>query len=332
MNKNCNFKNSALGLLLLSLSLCPLSLVGCGSGSNVSSGDYSSSSVQQSTTSTVVFSPTLVTTRTVQPVPATVDSFRITGIDAAGRVVFGPQVFTKQAMSTFQVPATTVLLTFEYLTNSTVVDTYYATVALTAGGTTVITDTQLQPGPVGATGATGNTGATGAAGADGATGATGAAGADGATGATGATGPTGATGATGSSSLAVSAYIYNLGAQVVPLEADILFDSNGLINGIAHAPGTAAIIVPSAGDYLVSWSVSGVEPNQFTLFQNGGAVAGATFGSGASTQQNNGQVLVTLAAGDILTLRNHTSTAAITLQTLAGGTQLNTNASILIHQ
>jgi hypothetical protein len=58
---------------------------------------------------------------------------------------------------------------------------------------------------------------------------------------------------------------------------------------------------------------------------------GSGYGSGAGTQQNYGQAIIAVAAGDILTLRNHTSAAAVTLQTLAGGTQTNNvNASILI--
>jgi len=52
--------------------------------------------------------------------------------------------------------------------------------------------------------------------------------------------------------------------------------------------------------------------------------------SGAGTQQNPGGVILTAAAGDVLTLRNHTSAAAVTLQTLAGGTQVNSNASITL--
>jgi hypothetical protein len=36
--------------------------------------------------------------------------------------------------------------------------------------------------------------------------------------------------------------------------------------------------------------------------------------------------------GDVFTLRNHTSAAAVTIQTLAGGTQTNSNASILIRK
>jgi hypothetical protein len=75
-----------------------------------------------------------------------------------------------------------------------------------------------------------------------------------------------------------------------------------------------------------------VEPNQFTLFQNGAPVAGSTYGSGAGTQPNPGVVIITAAAGDVLTLRNHTSSAAVTLQTLAGGTVINSNASIMIQK
>ncbi len=73
-----------------------------------------------------------------------------------------------------------------------------------------------------------------------------------------------------------------------------------------------------------------VEPTQFTLFQNNNPVAGGTYGSGAGTQADPGMVIITASTGDVLTLKNHTSAAAVTLQTLAGGTQTNANASILI--
>ncbi|MEH7110172.1 collagen-like protein, partial [Bacillus sp. JJ1764] len=80
-------------------------------------------------------------------------------------------------------------------------------------------------------------------------------------------GATGATGAAGG--LSQYGYIYNLGAQVVPIEADVIFDSNGIITpGITHAPGTSQILVTTPGDYEVTFSVSGVEPNQFSLFLN----------------------------------------------------------------
>jgi hypothetical protein len=83
---------------------------------------------------------------------------------------------------------------------------------------------------------------------------------------------------------------------------------------------------------LVQFSVSGVEPGQFALFVNGAAAPGTVYGSGAGTQQDNGQVILTLSASDVLTLVNHSSAAAVTLQTLAGGTQTNVNASLLIEK
>ena len=182
----------------------------------------------------------------------------------------------------------------------------------------------------GVQGATGATGPAGVTGATGDTGVTGPTGVTGATGDTGATGPTGVTGATGAG-LSEFAYVYNLSAETVALEAPVIFDSTGIItSGITHAPGTSQIIVTNPGNYEVTFSVSGVEPNQFTLFVNGGPVTNTVYGSGAGTQQNNGQAILALAAGDTLTLVNHTSAAAVTLQTLAGGTQTNVNASIII--
>lgn len=177
------------------------------------------------------------------------------------------------------------------------------------------------PGPAGAAGPAGPAGPPGAAGAAGPPGPAGAA------------GPAGPPGPAGTNGLAEYAYIYNLDAQVVALEADILFSDNGIIVGaITHAPGTSTIQLGSAGDYAIWFYAAGVEPNQFTLFQNGAPVAGSVYGSGAGTQMNMGMVIITAAAGDTLTVRNHTSAAAVTLQTLAGGTQINSNASILIQK
>ena len=95
-------------------------------------------------------------------------------------------------------------------------------------------------------------------------------------------------------------------------------------------PEPLTFIVTTPGDYEVTFSVSGTEPNQFALFLNGALVAGTVYGSGAGTQQNNGQAIITIAAGDVLTLRNHSSAAAVTLATTIGGTQANVNASIVI--
>jgi hypothetical protein len=128
------------------------------------------------------------------------------------------------------------------------------------------------------------------------------------------------------------AFIYNLtSVGTIAVEGDIKFDTNGLITaGITHAPGSASILVGVTGVYEIQFSVSGVEPNQFAVFVNGAPAPGGIYGSGAGTQQNTGQLHVTLTAGDVVTLRNHTSAAAVTLQTLAGGTAANSNASIIL--
>ena len=117
-------------------------------------------------------------------------------------------------------------------------------------------------------------------------------------------GPIRATGQAGSTVIGAACglceygYIYNLTPQTVAIEADVLFDSNGIITpGIVHTPGTSQIIVNVPGDYEVTFSVSGTEPNQFALFLNGSPVAGTVYGSGAGTQQNNGQAIFTIPAG-----------------------------------
>jgi len=173
----------------------------------------------------------------------------------------------------------------------------------------------------------------GAEGAPGATGAAGAPGIAGPPGPPGATGPAGPTGPAGSSAPRRYAYVYNLIAETVPLEADITFDTNGVLSpGITHAAGTADVAFASPGVYKVTFSVSGTEPSQMALFLNGALVGGTLYGSGAGTQQNTGQAIVTIAAGDLLTVRNHTSSAAVGLASNIGGTQANVNASVLIEQ
>jgi len=146
-------------------------------------------------------------------------------------------------------------------------------------------------------------------------------------------GATGPTGATGTAAPVEFAYIYNVSAETVPLEADVTFDTNGVLTaGLTHAPGATGITFASAGYYTVGFTVSAVEPNQMGLFVNGVVVPGTVHGSGAGTQQTTGQTIIRVDAGDVLTLRNHTSAAAVGLQPLAGGTQPSTNAAIRIVQ
>jgi hypothetical protein len=129
------------------------------------------------------------------------------------------------------------------------------------------------------------------------------------------------------------AYVYNLSSQNVPVEADIIFDSNtNLTSGFVHIPGTTTINIINTGIYKVSFSVSSAEPNQFALFLNGSVLSGSIFGSGAGTQQNNGALIFSATAGDVVSLRNHSSAAAVTLASNVGGTQANVNASLIFQK
>jgi hypothetical protein len=151
----------------------------------------------------------------------------------------------------------------------------------------------------------------------------------GATGARGATGPAGAPGAPAAANYA---YVFNQAAETVAIEADTVFDSNGSLLGFTHTAGTATIGVVTTGHYRIDFSASGTQVSQFAVFVNGVVAAGGDYGSGAGTQQNNGSLILSLTAGDSITLRNHTSAAAVGLATAIGGSQANVNASMLIEQ
>lgn len=207
-------------------------------------------------------------------------------------------------------------------------------------------------GDTGPTGARGLTGATGPRGLTGATGATGPSGGvpgtngtngiDGTDGADGAIGPAGAkgdkgdkgdTGDAGAAAVSDYAFIRSTAAQVIAIDADVAFNGNGaMTSAVTHAPGSTVVVLNQAGTYAVWFSVSGVEPSQFALTINGVAIDDSRYGSGAGTQLTTGMTIVTVAVGDVLTLRNSSSAAAVTLQTLAGGTETNINASLLIQK
>ena len=126
----------------------------------------------------------------------------------------------------------------------------------------------------------------------------------------------------------IFAYIYNLTKQTVAVDTAVVFDSTGLISGISHKGSD--VVISSSGLYLITYSVSGTEPNQFAFFVNGRLLEGSIYGAGAGTQQSNGQVIVELRAEDIVTLVNITGTTEISLASKIGGDRVNVNASITI--
>ena len=174
----------------------------------------------------------------------------------------------------------------------------------------------------------------GSTGADGATGPRGLAGTAGTDGTNGVAGTNGTNGTNGSSSPAgLGGFLYtsNDTAETVPIEADVIFNTPAAASaGFTHFAGTSTIEVDVGGTYKVSFSVTGVQPNQFTVFDNGAPVAGTTYGS--DTGQTNGQAIIQILQGDTMTLRNHTSISAVTLETAAGGAAVNVNASMTLER
>ena len=124
-----------------------------------------------------------------------------------------------------------------------------------------------------------------------------------------------------------------MNAQVVPVEGAVVFSNSGIrTGGIVHTLGSSDILITNGGHYLVTFSVSGSEPNQFALFVNGAVVAGTGYGAAAGAQQNSGHAILSVPNGSILTLRNHTSATAVTLPANPGGAATAVNASVLLQK
>ena len=127
-------------------------------------------------------------------------------------------------------------------------------------------------------------------------------------------------------------YFYNLSILTpIPIEGDFPFDLDGqFTSGFTHAANSPDIVIVNSGIYSVQFSASTTESGQIQLFLGGIDVPGACYGSGAGTQQNHGFVIISATAGQSLNIRNHSSAAALTPQSLSGGTQLNSVNSLLI--
>ena len=184
------------------------------------------------------------------------------------------------------------------------------------------------PGATGATGAVGSTGAagaTGAAGTPGAGGATGAAGPTGADGATGAAGATGATGATGPIGPAQFAEFFALAppdnAAPVSIGGAVDFPQDGPEDGNIARLSQDAFVLPDIGVYRVSFVVPVSEAGQLQLTLDGTPLAYTLVGRATGTSQISGDALVqTTTANAVIQVVNFTSSSALTITPLAGGT------------
>lgn len=118
-------------------------------------------------------------------------------------------------------------------------------------------------------------------------------------------------------------------AATVAVGAPVPFPRNGpTVNGHAIRSGvsTTAFVVDTTGVYEVSWQVGFSEASQLQLAVNAAPVANTCATSGAGTQQNTNTVLVSLAAGDIVTVINPAGNAAALTVTPADGSLTHAQA------
>lgn len=167
-------------------------------------------------------------------------------------------------------------------------------------------------GVQGVTGPQGETGATGPVGPQGLQGATGATGATGPQGAIGPTGPTGPAGPTGAAGTGLIAYggLYGTTTDVVALTTTPVALPLGTQMPSSNLTyGTNSVTVTDAGTYELAYGVRGSMSDGSSLTvsvgQNGTAIAATTITDALTSgtpSSVHGQTIVTLSAGDVLTL------------------------------
>ena len=119
---------------------------------------------------------------------------------------------------------------------------------------------------------------------------------------------------------------------MVPIEADIAFDSSGVIVGsISHTNGSSEIGINTPGNYEVVYSVSASNSSQFSLFLNGVVVSGSTNGLNDAKQESIGHVVLTIDEPSVLALRNYESVESSIVQSY-GGIQSSVRASMYIER
>ncbi len=167
-------------------------------------------------------------------------------------------------------------------------------------------------GVQGVTGPQGETGATGPVGPQGLQGATGATGATGPQGAIGPTGPTGPAGPAGASGTGLIAYggLYGTTTDAVALTTTPVALPLGTQMPSSNLTyGTNNVTVTDAGTYELAYGVRGSMSDGSSLTvsvgQNGTAIAATTITDALTSgtpSSVHGQTIVTLSAGDVLTL------------------------------
>jgi hypothetical protein len=107
--------------------------------------------------------------------------------------------------------------------------------------------------------------------------------------------------------------------------ADVPFSNNGPLVNITHTAGTTTVTVTIAGVYQIDYSVSitaGVGA-VIALAVNGTVDPSTPVPALVATGVLSGTAMLTLAAGDVITLRNNSATPLVLTLAPNVGAQLN---------
>lgn len=218
-----------------------------------------------------------------------------------------------------------------------------------AAGSTGLTGPQGPAGATGATGPQGPVGATGLQGPAGATGLTGPQGPQGVQGTTGLTGLTGPQGPQGpAGGISSFAFLCSTEEQIVAAAAvpggqggAVTFNNTVISATALTFSPPSDIIINENGFYNISWEVFPTPGNSaFGLFfdPDGAGPTVATlvpcsnYGTAAGNNPYQGQVVVQLTAGGVLTLNRIDSMGNVVLQNAIGGGTPTVSASIVIEK
>jgi hypothetical protein len=108
--------------------------------------------------------------------------------------------------------------------------------------------------------------------------------------------------------------------------ADVPFSNNGpLVGGITHTAGTTTTTVPNAANYSISYSVNltaGVG-SAIAIAVNGTVDPATNIVALVAVGEISGDTILSLAAGDVITLRNNSAIPLVTDLAPGVGAQLN---------
>ena len=107
--------------------------------------------------------------------------------------------------------------------------------------------------------------------------------------------------------------------------ADVTFSNNGPLSGVTHTAGTAPVTVPTAGTYQIYYGVNitaGVGA-AIAIAVNGVVDPSTNVNLLTAVGETGGDAMLTLAAGDVLTLRNNSAVPFTTDSSTGVGAQFD---------